>query len=267
MWFGVKARHTDLGEMLRLDPEAVEFALFEEDLLDTRWLESVRVPDGLRLAVHAPEYIGGRIVDLSSHDDGFWRSSIEAVQGTIEVARILSKSFRDTPVVVVHPGGIRRQDQNTASDRLMQAVLQLDVSGVHLCLENMPEYYWVGEETWRGTLFKSPRQVRETLWEVGGVGLCLDVSHAAMWCNHNNKNLDEYILPLRRHIRHVHLSDTRGAKGEGLQIDEGDTDFRWLSRVLGPLDVVGVPEVKDGHEDEGAGFRVARDRLRAYGFF
>lgn len=266
MRFGLKAHHTDLDDMLALGPEAIEFVLFEEDVFDIRWTDWVRVPLGLRLSVHAPEHIGGQIADLSSPDDDYWRYCIEVIQSTIEVARLLAPRFEGSPIVVVHPGGIRQEEEETPPDRLLRAIWSLDMQGVEVCLENMPEHYWVGDETWRGTLFKDPDQIERLLWEIG-VDLCLDVSHAAMWCNHHGQPHQDFITSLRGKVRHVHLADTKGATGEGLQIGEGDIDYNHLSRILGPLDVVGVPEIKGGHLNGGAGFAEARDRLRLLGFF
>jgi N-acetylneuraminate synthase len=99
------------------------------------------------------------------------------------------------------------------------------------------------------------------------MGLCLDLSHAKLYCNAAGEDFLAYVKALKPLIGHIHVSDARGTTNEGLQIGEGEIDFTALVRALDGMDVIAVPEIMDGHRDKGAGFRVAVERLRKIGFF
>ena len=51
-----------------------------------------------------------------------------------------------------------------------------------------------------------------------------DICHAKLYCNYSKK-IVEYTKKIKNYISHVHISDTKGINGEGIQINEGDTDF------------------------------------------
>ncbi len=72
---------------------------------------------------------------------------------------------------------------------------------------------------------------------------------------------------LRPFIRHIHISDAGGISYEGMQIGDGEIDFQGILPLLEGLDVIAVPEILNGHEDRGEGFRVAVSRLKALGYF
>ena len=62
---------------------------------------------------------------------------------------------------------------------------------------------------------------------------------------------------------HLHVADARGVDGEGLQIGDGEIDFLALGRLLaGSAPTASfIPEVWQGHKDEGRGFWTAIGRL------
>ncbi len=61
-------------------------------------------------------------------------------------------------------------------------------------------------------------------------------------------------------IKHVHASDAKPPHHEGLQIGTGFVDFK----MLRDLNVGIIPEIIDGHKNEGEGFRIAIERLKKY---
>ena len=68
------------------------------------------------------------------------------------------------------------------------------------------------------------------------------------------------IAPLSAHL---HLGDALGLNGEGLQVGEGDIDFKRLGAILkaGCPDASFIPEIWQGHKNGGDGFWVAMERL------
>ena len=65
---------------------------------------------------------------------------------------------------------------------------------------------------------------------------------------------------------HLHLGDARGMNGEGLQINDGELDFKRLGDILsvGCPDASFIPEIWQGHKDSGYGFWLALERLEEY---
>ena len=99
-----------------------------------------------------------------------------------------------------------------------------------------------------------------------GYRVCLDVSHSQMACNYYNWSMDEFVKKISPHIAYLHIVDALGIDGEGVQIGEGDVDFTQLSKnleILAP-DCGFIPEVWQGHKQNGSGFWKALDFLEKY---
>jgi N-acetylneuraminate synthase len=59
------------------------------------------------------------------------------------------------------------------------------------------------------------------------------------------------------------MGDAQGVNGEGLQIGEGDIDFKRLCKILieNSSEAGFIPEIWQGHKNNGEGFWIALDRL------
>ena len=59
------------------------------------------------------------------------------------------------------------------------------------------------------------------------------------------------------------MGDAKGVNGEGLQIGDGQIDFIKLSEILNNFcpDASFIPEIWQGHKNEGEGFWIALERL------
>ena len=62
---------------------------------------------------------------------------------------------------------------------------------------------------------------------------------------------------------HLHIADASGTDGEGLQILDGEIDFRMLGRELRRVlpGVSFIPEIWQGHKNDGEGFWRALELL------
>lgn len=96
------------------------------------------------------------------------------------------------------------------------------------------------------------------------LGICFDLSHAALYCNAKEENLGEFIQTILPHTRHIHFADGYGLDGEGMQIGEGDIDFATIMPFFNDYQGTWVPEIWRGHLDKGQGFMTAIERLTAY---
>ena len=62
------------------------------------------------------------------------------------------------------------------------------------------------------------------------------------------------ILP---NIEYLHISDAAKVYQEGLQIGKGEIDFKMFFELVKNLNVNFVPEIWNGHLDNGRGFKFA----------
>ena len=70
------------------------------------------------------------------------------------------------------------------------------------------------------------------------------------------------------HIRMMFagLCDAFGANGEGLQIDDGEIDYFKLGKLMNThfKKATFIPEIWQGHKNEGEGFWIALKKLEKY---
>ncbi len=215
MIFGLKVHHTDISEMLRLGPEALEFALFPDDLSGA-WARAVDF-DG-PVTVHMPEkFADGSLVDLASPDQGKRAEAIRILEKAIGIAKELNAKN-----VICHPGGIRQKPTRVDAGPLLGSMRELKAyapSPMELLLENMPDIYWYNGALHSACLFKREGEIKGILNELG-MGLCMDLSHAKLYCNASGQDLTSYVRTLKPYVRHIHIADSRGISGEGLQIGD-----------------------------------------------
>jgi len=244
-------------------PKALEFALFPGDALDDSWVEKVSFHGPM--AVHMQEkFKDGRLLDPASPNEGERLDAVKALKKNIDLAERLGACS-----LIVHPGGIRKKPMGLDSTPLIDSMEELKEYGgehVELLIENMPAIYWYKGELYSSCLFKDSREIASTLDELG-LGLCMDLCHAKLYCNASGCDFNSYIRELKPYIRHIHVSDARGTAEEGLQIGEGEIDFAGILPILRNLDVIAIPEILNGHLNAGEGFRIAADRLKKIGFF
>ena len=67
---------------------------------------------------------------------------------------------------------------------------------------------------------------------------------------------------IKDHTCYLHLSDAVGVDGEGAQIGEGNVDFEFLIALFKSKNLGFIPEIWQGHLDEGAGFKRALKNIK-----
>lgn len=255
-------RFSDVETFLPYRPPALEFHLTDKDLE-----ESLRGgPFTQELIVHAPEYRYRSLVDLASTEREARKRSVASLQRTVEKVRELAPKFPGTPKLVVHPGGYSLTPHEHPAEllRLLEdSLAQVDVSGMELLLENLPPRPWFFGGEWVQNIFLEAKEIQEFL-DAHRLKMCLDTSHAQLACNAAGTSLADFCRTLRPYVRHLHLSDAEGLGEEGLQIGEGDVDWKVVSDIFRDYDGTITPEVWQGHLEGGKGFLVALERLAPY---
>ncbi len=261
---GCKARWHDHDVVAeKFQPDLVEFHLSDKDTQNP-WEPSRKWDHEVYL--HMPEYWDGVLIDPSNEDYSRRQQSIDILHRVVEIAHRLKPSFKGNPKIVLHPGGMSLKpvkDNRWMLDNLVESLARLDTKGIDVLPENMPPFPWFFGGQWHSNIMTTPE---ECLWvaEQTGMELCYDISHAGLWCNEAGMDLVEFTQIIAPNTTHIHIADATGVDGEGVQIDEGEVDFKAVMDKLKDFDGVVVPEIWYGHKDEGEGFGVAFDRLAKY---
>lgn len=272
--WGIPVRHRDADKLIvALDPDFVEFHLSYRDLgiADADFLDESY---GCGLIVHAPElFEGDHVLDLTSPDEAYRGRSILEMQRVIAKTKALARRFRqDGPTgIICNVGGFSSARFLTAEERtareanLRSSVRELADAAIELWPQTMPPYPWhFGGQRYHN-LFVSSEDISRACDELG-VRICFDTSHSQLACTENGWSFDDFMEKIGPYIAHVHIADARGVDGEGLQIGEGEIDFGNVFRVLNKHAPRAsfIPEIWQGHENDGEGFKIALHRLAAF---
>ncbi|MFL6081587.1 MAG: N-acetylneuraminate synthase family protein [Ornithinibacter sp.] len=272
--WGLPVRYHDV-EILTADctPDFLEFHFSYQDLeIDPSAVLPERLPMGY--ACHAPDlFAGDFILNLASDDDAHWERSIAELQRVIDLTRSLRPFFTTDvdPVVISSVGGFTT-DRHVPLDelpdmyaRVAAGLDRVDDSGVRLSCQTLPPFPWYMGGQLYCNLFVRPSDTAEFATRYGR-RLCLDVSHTKLAATFLGQPFSEAVELLGPHTDHLHLVDSVGVDGEGVQVGEGEVDWPVLARQLDALapGVGFIPEIWQGHVNNGEGFWVALERLEQW---
>ena len=272
--WGLPVRYHDVEALTKdCTPDFLEFHFSYKDLeIDVDSVFSQPLPMGF--TTHLPDlFAGDFLVDLASQDQVHWERSIAEVQRTIDITRQLTRWFpsEQEPIMVVTMGGfttdrhISPEERTPKYERIAEALKRLDSSGVRIAAQTLPPFPWLMGGQQYHNLFLDPRDTAEFARSTG-TDLCLDISHTKLAATFLNIPFSETVELLAPHTIHLHLVDATGVDGEGVQVGEGDVDWPALAEQLDRL-VPGapfIPEIWQGHINNGEGFWTALDRLEQW---
>jgi len=269
--FGIPIRYHDFDQLVpSSNMKFVEFHLsyrdMEEDI--SRFFNC---PQNIGFAVHSPElFKADHILDLSSEDPEYRTRSITELQRVVDITRQLKQYFPKTtrPVIITNAGGFNRarfvskQQRPAMYTKVAEALDKVNSEGIELIIQTMPPFPWhFGGQSYHN-LFVDPDEIVEFCSKTG-YRLCLDTSHSQMACNYYKWSLEEFVKKVAPYTVHLHIVDASGIDGEGVQIGQGDVDFINIGKVIDRLipDVPFIPEIWQGHKQQGAGFWTALEFL------
>ena len=143
----------------------------------------------------------------------------------------------------------------------------IDLDGIQLAIQTMPPYPWhFGGQSFHN-LFVDPKEISDFCRNNEDIKICLDISHSMMACNYYGWELDEFLEEVLPYTVHMHIVDALGVDGEGVEIGEGDVNFKQLANMLREhaKGVQFIPEVWQGHKNNGEGFWKALGFLEEIG--
>ncbi len=273
--WGLPVRYHDTFTLLpESNPDFLEFHLSYKDVE----VDYHEVFDGKKLpigyAVHTPDlYAGDFMIDLASQDDRTWQRSIVELGKVLDIARGLRPYFTPEldPVVIVTVGGFLRdrfatvEERDAMYARVAEALKRVDQSGVRLTPQTMPPFPWLMGGQQHHNLFMTPEDT-VAFCETYGYQVTLDVSHSKLAANWARRPFSEFVELMAPHTAHLHVVDAHGVDGEGDQVGDGEVDFAVLAEQCDRLcpQAGFIPEIWQGHVNNGEGFWVALDRLETW---
>ncbi len=269
--WGIPVRYHDFKTILaKSNPDLLEFHLSYKDL-EQDIQQYFDQPYDLDLVVHSPElFAGDHVLDLCSQDENYRQRSIAELQRVIDITLALKSFFKSSsrPCIVTNIGGFTIDAPLSVSKRgdlyrlLLESLSALDSEAVEIIPQTMPPFPWhFGGQRYHN-LFVDPEDIVEFCSQ-NKYRVCLDVSHSKLACNHHKLSFKEFIEQVGPYVAHLHVADAEGLDGEGLQIGEGEVDFPALAEYLAKTapQASFIPEIWQGHKNEGEGFWIALERL------
>lgn len=275
--WGLPVRYHDAEKLVfqnPTNPDFLEFHLSYKDVeMDLSTLFKSKFT-GMTYTVHTPDlYAGDFLINLASQDDAIWERSIVETQKVIDITRGLEPWFDATepPIVICTMGGFTADsfvdpDQRPKMyARIAQGIERLDTAGVRLTGQTLPPFPWLMGGQQHHNLFMGLDDTVD-FCEQYGQRLTLDISHSKLAATFNRIPFSEYVEKLAPLSDHLHIVDAEGVDGEGPQIGEGEVDWPTTAAQLDRLapGVPFIPEIWQGHVNNGAGFWTALDRLEEW---
>lgn len=269
--WGIPVRYHDFKQFReKVIPDIWEFHLSYSDMnLNLANYFEGTYDEGF--VVYAPElFEGSYLMDLATDDETYRNNSIKETQRVIDITRDLKKYFPNTkrPMIVANIGGFS-MDENFSEEkknryykRFIESLKELDLEGVELIPQTMAPFPWhFGGQRYQN-LFVHAQEIAK-MCEDNNLRMCFDVSHSKLTCNHFQVDFNEFAKIVAPYTSHIHLGDASGVDGEGLQVGDGEIDFGSLAGILDQCcpEASFIPEIWQGHKNDGEGFWVALDKL------
>lgn len=265
--WGLVTRLGDLEDYIDNKSDLIEIHLTWRELVRGKIIKNFINKD---LIVHAPEYFNDKLVDFTTDDKKITLNSLEMLDNVISFAKNISNNFNISdnkgPRVVVHPGGHFENFTNKVNLKkkyinLSKNLNKLNLNGIRLLIENMPPYPWYFGGKYYNYIFTDPKEINNFCNEKN-YKICFDTSHAQLYCNKENLDLVNFVRKIKKHIAYFHFSDAIGVDGEGVQIGSGNIKFSRFLKEISDMDLGFIPEIWQGHLNNGKGFDIALKNLK-----
>ena len=269
--WGIPVRYHDFNKYLDLiKPDMFEFHLSYSDMeLNIDNFLSGTYDFGY--VVHAPElFKGSHLMDLATPDAEYRKISMIETQKVIDITRKLKAFFPKEikPQIVANIGGFSMDTPFPESlkksyyEQFFESLAELDTEGVEIIPQTMAPFPWhFGGQRYQN-IFVHVDEIIDYCKKYN-LRVCFDVSHSMLTCNYLNYDFYEFARKIAPFTAHIHMGDAKGLNGEGLQVGDGDMDFARLGEILndGCPKATFIPEIWQGHKNNGEGFWIALERL------
>lgn len=270
MKIGLKARFSDFYEIVKLKPDFVEFHFSD---IDPDFNFSTKQKYPFPCFIHLPEMWNGHMIDIAGIRNENQvlplGESIEVLQKIITKSERFFKYFNNEEnIFILHPGGMSfdkdyPENNKHRIESLIESLSQIKTNNSEILIENLPPFPWYLGGQWNSNIFMDAKEI-EKFCQTTGRKICFDTSHSKLYCNSSGKDFFEELKIIKKYIRHVHIGDAKGVDGEGIQIDEGEINFRKFFDLMKDYHGTIVNEIWMGYTNEFLGFKIANQKIKKY---
>lgn len=270
MKIGLKARFSDLDQVLQFKPELVEFQFSDKDP-DSDFKRKTKY--SIPCIIHLPEVWNGYFIDIANigkeNQVLSLKDSRQVLQKTISKSERFFNYFTNRRnIFILHPGGMTYERDDPKNNKCRMEVLIESLSKIktvnsEILIENLPPFPWYFGGQWNSNFFMDAEEIN-TFCKNTKRKICYDVSHSRLYCNFSKKNFFDQFEISKKNLEHIHISDAVNLDGEGIQIDEGEIDFSAFFNGLKTYDGYIVPEIWMGYTNGFLGFKTAIKKIQKY---
>ncbi|MBA2271750.1 MAG: N-acetylneuraminate synthase family protein [Chthoniobacterales bacterium] len=270
--WGIPVRYHDFRKiMAKSNPDFLEFHLSFKDV-DENVHDHLQEKLDFDLVVHSPDlFEGDHLLNLCTVDADYRKRSLFELQRVVDLTRSMRDFFgkvTERSILIASIGGFSKEAPLTpaqmreAYEIAGESLSHLKTDGVEILPQTLPPFPWYFGGQLFANLFVQAEDTAE-FSRTYGYRLCFDVCHSKLACNHFGTPFLDFCEKVGPYSGHLHIADAGGVDGEGLQIGEGDMDFAAMAEVLDRTcpKASFIPEIWQGHKNEGEGFWLAASRL------
>ena len=278
LW-GIPVRYRDIEKLNNLfNPPLLEIHLSSRDLeFDIKLINKSNLTSKI-IVVHAIEqYHDGFLLDLASENNDINDESLKRFDNLIIHCKRIKDylDLKNKIKIVLNCGGFSRYsfcDLSTYKKKkkiLYQNLnnLKNKYSDFNILPQTMPPFPWHQGGTSYHNLLRSSKDIKELNKETG-LKICFDFSHTYMESKYSSKSFNNNFLEIIPFADHLHLSDSSSLSNEGLNIDDGNIDFKFtldnIFKTNNNKEISFIPEVWQGHLNDGEGFKISLERIASY---
>ena len=214
-----------------------------------------------KILVHAPElFAESRLLDLC--DNKNIKIHINNINKVCEFCRTLQKKIgtKQNIIIIANIGGFSTHEFKSESEKIIlyQSIKNnlelIDERGCEITIQNMAPFPWhFGGQRYQN-IFAYPDEILQFAKKTGR-RITLDTAHLSMHCVYRNEDFLNSIKKLNPIIAHWHMSDAKGTNGEGVQMGEGDVNFKAVMSNI-QKEQTFIVETWQGHKNGGNGFLI-----------
>ncbi len=277
--WGIPVRYRDIENMINLfNPPLVEIHLSSKDLNYPIENINKNLVKDRKIVIHAIEqYHDGFILDLASKKKEIREESHKRIRILKDHCLEISNLFevKNKIKIVLNCGGFSKNGFLTDLDLVEKEKLLLEnllivknaLLDFEILPQSMPPFPWHQGGRAYHNLLRSKKDLQK-MNNITGLNICLDFSHTYMNCIHNKKDFYKDMIDLIKITSHLHISDSSSSSNEGLNLDEGSINFSKVFKILMKTTnhnkISLIPEVWQGHLNQGENFRIALERISRY---
>lgn len=269
--WGIPVRYHDFMKFKSIiKPDFFEFHLSYSDM-ELNINEFISEKQDCGFVVHAPElFKDSHLMDLTTDDSVYREISMIETQKVINITREINAKFPNEklPMIVANVGGFSmdkpfpKVKREKYYNQFFKSLKDLDTTGVEIIPQTMAPFPWHFGGQRHQNIFVDADEIVHYC-EQYDIRICFDISHSKLTCNHFKYDFYEFTEKLAPYTAHIHMGDSTGVNGEGLQIGDGEIDFKKVCDIFNKKcpNAYFIPEIWQGHKNNGEGFWIALNKL------